>query len=96
MSSKPNGDGLTGQMSWRDVPADDRFSFESVSIRNQVNSSKQFAYKPESGNTPVNCVLEPEYIEMVDYLCDHYSADGKPVKRQAMVKSLLKFALNRA
>tara|TARA_B100001094_G_C17986125_1_gene697753 strand:+ start:450 stop:743 length:294 start_codon:yes stop_codon:yes gene_type:complete len=96
--NKPNGNGSTSQMSWRDISGDtdDKFSFGNISIRNQVNNSKQFSYKPESANTPVNCVLEPEYIEMVDYLCIQHSVDGKPVKRQAMVKSLLKFALNKA
>ncbi len=91
MSIKPNGSGETKQ------PHFDALFSDNVSIRNQVNSSKQFSYKPETGNTPVNCVLEPEYIEMIDHLCEQASrAEGKPVKRQAMVKSLLKFALNRA
>ena len=45
----------------------------------------------EDKNTAVNCVLEPEYIEMVDFLCEMHQ-----MKRPAVIKAAVKFALNRA
>lgn len=62
-----------------------------ITLRNQVNREKTFVPSAEDKNTAVNCVLEPEYIEMVDFLCEIHQ-----MKRPAVIKAAVKFALNRA